>query len=139
MRKAVADLVCSGLPYSYGVFEKYYSDHEKFSDESGIAAIGTVGMVGIASFMVMDLLTDKSLGHCLLLFSADTDVLAKVAISSKGCLHCWTIYHRGIPDHSVFLSECYISGYHARTFIWAWRGITLQPLHFLSRRMVHKT
>lgn len=33
----------TGLPFSYGVFEKYYSDHELFSSESGTAAIGTTG------------------------------------------------------------------------------------------------
>ena len=34
-----------GLPSSYGVFEKYYAEHEPFSSQPGIAAIGTTGLV----------------------------------------------------------------------------------------------
>ena len=37
-----------GLPYSYGIFEKYYSSHAAFSSEKGIAAIGTTCMVSCA-------------------------------------------------------------------------------------------
>ncbi|KAL8725899.1 MAG: hypothetical protein Q9166_007064 [cf. Caloplaca sp. 2 TL-2023] len=40
-----------GFPYSYGVFERYYSNHELFSSESGIAAIGSTGMVEQSSRM----------------------------------------------------------------------------------------
>ena len=36
-----------GLPFSFGVFEKYYAQHEPFSSQSGVAAIGTTGLVGI--------------------------------------------------------------------------------------------
>ncbi|MCJ1245588.1 hypothetical protein MMC30_002792 [Trapelia coarctata] len=38
-----------GLPFSFGVFKKYYSNHEIFRSEPGIAAIGTTGL-GIAYF-----------------------------------------------------------------------------------------
>lgn len=35
-----------GFPFSYGVFQDYYSTHEPFSSEpSGIAVIGTSAMV----------------------------------------------------------------------------------------------
>lgn len=38
----------SGLPYSYGVFERYYSTHEPFESQRGLAAIGTTGLVSWA-------------------------------------------------------------------------------------------
>ncbi|KAL9609439.1 MAG: hypothetical protein Q9167_005794 [Letrouitia subvulpina] len=39
-----------GLPFSFGAFEKYYSNHVKLSSEKGIAAIGTTCM-GFAYFI----------------------------------------------------------------------------------------
>ncbi|KAL8867972.1 MAG: hypothetical protein Q9174_005307, partial [Haloplaca sp. 1 TL-2023] len=33
------------LPFSYGVFAEYYSNHEVFSSETGVAAIGTTALV----------------------------------------------------------------------------------------------
>ncbi|MCJ1462065.1 hypothetical protein MMC07_000665 [Pseudocyphellaria aurata] len=39
-----------GLPYSYGVFEQYYLNHEPFSSQRGLAAIGTTGL-GLAYFV----------------------------------------------------------------------------------------
>jgi len=34
--------MAAGLPFSYGVFEKYYSEHEHFAKQpGGIAAVGT--------------------------------------------------------------------------------------------------
>lgn len=30
-----------GFPYSFGVFEKYYTNHEAFAHHSGVSAIGT--------------------------------------------------------------------------------------------------
>lgn len=38
-----------GFPFSFGVFEAYYSTHEPFSENtSGIAAIGTSATVSIS-------------------------------------------------------------------------------------------
>ena len=48
--EVTANRSISGLPYSYGVFQKYYSDHEPFSSQTGIAAIGTSGLVSIIPY-----------------------------------------------------------------------------------------
>jgi len=34
-----------GFPFSYGVFQEYYSTHEPFAGDSNIAVIGTCAMV----------------------------------------------------------------------------------------------
>lgn len=37
-----------GFPFSYGIFQEYYSTHEPFaSHPSGIAVIGTSAMVSV--------------------------------------------------------------------------------------------
>jgi hypothetical protein len=33
------------LPFSYGVFKSYYSQHPSFKGQDGIAAVGTTTMV----------------------------------------------------------------------------------------------
>jgi len=39
----------AGFPFSYGVFQEYYSTHEPFvSEPFGIAAIGTTALVSRA-------------------------------------------------------------------------------------------
>jgi hypothetical protein len=39
--------VLAGFPFSFGVFQEYYTTHEPFSNEpSGIAIIGTTATVG---------------------------------------------------------------------------------------------
>lgn len=42
------DRFVEGLPFSFGAFEKYYSNHVEFSSERGVAAIGTTCMVGFS-------------------------------------------------------------------------------------------
>lgn len=38
--------MCEGFPFSFGVFQEYYSTHEPFSaDPKGIAVIGTTATV----------------------------------------------------------------------------------------------
>jgi hypothetical protein len=38
--------VVKGFPFSFGVFQEYYSTHESFASEPfGIAAIGTTALV----------------------------------------------------------------------------------------------
>lgn len=39
-----------GFPFSYGVFEDYYSTHEPFAGKSGIPAVGSSALVGIPHF-----------------------------------------------------------------------------------------
>jgi hypothetical protein len=34
-----------GFPFSYGIFEDYYSTHEPFAGKSGVPAVGTSAMV----------------------------------------------------------------------------------------------
>lgn len=51
--------VIEGLPFSYGVFQKYYSDHMQFSSQSSqIASVGTTTLVRIESIAVQDSLTE---------------------------------------------------------------------------------
>lgn len=38
-----------GLPFSFGVFEKYYTKHEPFASQTGVPAIGTTSLVGTRS------------------------------------------------------------------------------------------
>jgi len=35
-----------GLPFSFGIFQQYYSTHEPFASSGNIAVIGTFSMVG---------------------------------------------------------------------------------------------
>lgn len=39
-----------GFPFSYGIFEEYYSTHEPFAGKSGIPAVGSSALVGYPSF-----------------------------------------------------------------------------------------
>lgn len=53
----IFDFICNlsnraptiGLPFSFGVFEKYYTQHEPFASQPGVPAIGTTGLVGTRS------------------------------------------------------------------------------------------
>jgi hypothetical protein len=40
-----------GFPYSFGVFQQYYSTHEPFASSGNIAVIGTFSMVGETSII----------------------------------------------------------------------------------------
>jgi hypothetical protein len=51
--EVIANASVSGLPYSYGVFQKFYSEYEPFSSQRGIAAIGTSGLVGVAPYLLL--------------------------------------------------------------------------------------
>lgn len=66
-----------GLPFSFGVFEKYYAQHEPFSSQPGIPAIGTTGLVGTRSVSCPGLLRcwrfcDKGLAYFIAPFAAFT-------------------------------------------------------------------
>jgi hypothetical protein len=41
-----------GFPYSFGIFQQYYSTHEPFSSSSNIAVIGTFSMVSMPNSTV---------------------------------------------------------------------------------------
>lgn len=41
-----------GFPYSYGIFQDYYSTHEPFKGKSGISAIGSTAIVSIWSLIL---------------------------------------------------------------------------------------
>lgn len=97
--------IAQGLPYSYGVFEKYYSEHELFSDQSGVAAIGTVGIVRM-SFPIVKRHSNESLGHCVFHRSFSDPGLAAVARSSKACFCHRSIHHCCIPHCSLFCNQC---------------------------------
>jgi hypothetical protein len=47
-----------GFPFSFGVFQEYYSTHEPISsDSSGVAVIGTTATVSVRAFLCVFVLT----------------------------------------------------------------------------------
>lgn len=39
-----------GFPFTFGLFQEFYSTHEPFASSSGVAVIGTCAMVGCVMF-----------------------------------------------------------------------------------------
>lgn len=129
-------MLMEGFPFSYGVFQKYYSDHEQFSTQSSqIASVGTTTLVRTESTAVQRSLTRVS-GIHILWRGSHHRCIAKVARHTKGNVNSGIGSANPLAHHR-FLCEARCSSYpHTGPALWIGRGFTLLPFHILPGRVV---
>lgn len=52
-----------GFPYSFGIFQDYYREHDSFKESSDIAVIGTCALVRIVSLNPLIFLKKGAFRH----------------------------------------------------------------------------
>lgn len=127
-----------GLPFSYRVFQEFYSKNEPLSQyPQGIASVGTTTTVSIQTFRPTGLV-DSGPGPLVLPITCRRHSPPAMALSS-------TIHHSGRSSigHSVarrrLLLNPGIPPYpHPGSTLWHRRSLSIQSIRVLPPRMVHR-
>jgi hypothetical protein len=83
-----------GFPFSFGIFQQYYTEHEPFSGSSSIAVIGTCSMVCnhfIRALRVKPI--DNDVGNNVPRCPHSSHGTAEMATSETALLRRWIVHH----------------------------------------------
>lgn len=130
--KTLIVVLPSGLPFSYGVFQKYYTEHEPFSQEpQGIAAVGTTTTVSLPICFLLKSLTEVETGPTILPIACRCHSAPTMALTSHDDHPRRSSLGHSFACHCLFLDPSYRSYPHTGSTIWHWRSISVQPVRVL--------